>query len=451
MKLRIQNLPLLFASALLVVAAGCSEDPSGAGNDDDASSFDGDPGDSSDDVEEDLRDDDGDTVGDAPQDTGDDAPDDTAEDIDVESDAGGVPDGTDATDPGDASDSGDTEDDAAPDASDTADSTDTVDSADSADSTEASPDVEPDVPGPQVDPYAVGDHTVTVYTYAIDVGAPGGGFGGGGGEIDVDIYLPQGAQEAPVLVFAPGFQINADSFAWVGEHLGSHGYAVLIPTFGDSAFSAFDHSDLADYIIKIIDWVVSENTLVGLFGGHADLTRIAAGGHSRGGKATILAATRDSRIRASFNLDPVDVPPPNGIPIGPPPTPTPENPSVTPELMGSFTIPGAFVGSTLGGDGALGAACAPVDDNYQQYYDHAAGARVVYLPPDSGHNDFADPVPILVSFACAAGGDASGLRSWAGATMLSFYKLLLEGDTRYRPWVDGAAVPGGTTVTSDRF
>lgn len=239
----------------------------------------------------------------------------------------------------------------------------------------------------------------------------------------VDSSSPDVAGPVPAVVLAPGFQLDGASFELYGAHLASHGIAVLIPTFGDSFFSPITHSTLADRFVAMIDWLAADPRF--------DPDRLGAAGHSRGGKVAILATTRSDAIKATFGLDPVDTA------GGPGARPSPENPSVTPELMAGVRVPFAVLGSAYGGTSAsaFAPACAPVEDNYQAYARAATAAPALYewLAPASGHTDFADPLPFLLSLACQAGDDPAATRALAKARLVAFFKRHLEGDLRYQP------------------
>jgi hypothetical protein len=170
--------------------------------------------------------------------------------------------------------------------------------------------------------------------------------------------------------------------------------------------------------------------MVGELSGKAevDASAIGVGGHSRGGKATILATTRDARIKATFGIDPVDA-------VGPGQSPSPENPSVTPELMGLVKVPLGLIGSEYGGTGTFPGApiCAPTADNYSAYATAATAASALHtwLIPKSGHNDFADPLPGLASLACVPGDDPTVTRARVKTLATAFFKRYLAGDRRY--------------------
>ena len=258
------------------------------------------------------------------------------------------------------------------------------------------------------------------------------------GALNVSFYYPETDGTYPLVVFAPGFQLTAPQFGWVGEHLASHGYAVLIPTFGDNAFAAFDHVDLAAAMSSLLDEGLSET---GIFNGQVDPEQLAMGGHSRGGKSAILAAINDPRVKAVITLDPVDT---VGGPIS---FPSPENPSVTPELMGGLTVPTGFVGAGKGKEGF--AACAPEEDNYHAYFVEAPSPSYEWLLPDAGHNDFAQNLGFLEATLCPSGGSPETVQSFSRGVMAAFLNVYLLGETAGEPWLQGDKVPS-TVLTASK-
>jgi hypothetical protein len=310
------------------------------------------------------------------------------------------------------------EDDAAGDATTTPDDGPAPgDAADEGDATSPDPDIAADTTPPEapVDPTVEGPWPLAQEALEVD------GF-------EVALFVPTASVTVPAVVLAPGFQLDGDAFFGFARHLASHGVAVLVPTFGDGIFSAIDHADLSDAVIAMVDALAGDPRF--------DPERLGAGGHSRGGKVALLAATRDGRIRASFNLDPVDA-------TGPGVRVDEDNPSVAPELMGNLAIPLGFVGTTRGGRTTLpGApACAPSGENYAAYAGAAPTPPFVAVPPESGHNDFADPLPLLLRLACAAGQDPAAVRGAAKTWMTAFYRLHLAGDARYAPWLANPPAP----------
>ncbi|TVQ98242.1 MAG: hypothetical protein EA398_13550, partial [Deltaproteobacteria bacterium] len=266
---------------------------------------------------------------------------------------------------------------------------------------------------------------------------------------DVLAYWPQESPPTrrPVVIFEHGFQLAASDFSRYGEVLAEHGFVAILPSTKDSGGlipSSRDHNLLADDLSFVIDWVLSQGEdAASPLRGRIDPCRIGAGGHSRGGKAAIWAAINDDRVLASWNLDPVDAPPqgPGGI--------AGTSPAVAPELMVGFTIPGFFVGTGLGpqGGGALSPACAPADENWSKFFESAAGPVSAFVLTQHGHNDFVERchgqsggfIPNECT-VCPAGEDEAWAVRFTSLHQVAFYKVYLEGDATYRPWLDGEPV-----------
>ena len=212
---------------------------------------------------------------------------------------------------------------------------------------------------------------------------------------------------------------------------------VLIPTFGDSILAAIDHADLAMALRSLVDIATGVDSPLSV---PVDSNLVALGGHSRGGKVAILAAIQDSRVGAVFAMDPVDTA------GGPGAQPSPQNPSVTPELMGSLSIPIGIIGAGLGGTGLF--PCAPPAENYAAYYAETASPAYQWLLPDAGHNDFAEGLSIFLATACQGGGEPEEVQGFSGSTLIAFlHKHLLNQDGG-DPWLTGEFVPESVLTSS---
>ena len=301
--------------------------------------------------------------------------------------------------------------------------------ADTTPAPDTTPDVEDDVPTvppgqlPSFDDFPAPLFTASVTTVrAVTIN---------GFRTDVDLHLPQGAEgPLPVVVINHGFQLSKNDFLPFGERLAQYGFIGVLANFDNNAFRPRNHSTLADDVVALITWIIAENERAGSpLQGRVDAGRIGAGGHSRGGKQAILAATRDPRIRASFNMDPVDSNPPIGGGAV----------SVTPEEMPRFTIPGVFVGTGKGAQGLQ--ACAPPADNYDQYYRNSPGSSWRILIPNAGHNDFVTSCQqagfSLACSACPRGDEPLWNARYTAYAMVAFYRTFLVGDASYRTWLDG--------------
>lgn len=213
------------------------------------------------------------------------------------------------------------------------------------------------------------------------------------------IYLPSGEGPYPVLVFNHGFQLGTDLYASYGTHLASWGFVVVMPQMPGGLLGGPSHAELSQYLVKVLDWVQSGASALQ---GKADAKRIGLAGHSMGGKISMLTATADPRPAAVFGVDPVDAVS-NPMPVSPE-----DYPSVTPELMHLVTVPVGLVGETTNGacSGFMCQACAPEEDNFHQYYEHASGPAIEIEVLGANHVSFLDdPACGLTCSVCPAGTD----------------------------------------------
>ena len=294
------------------------------------------------------------------------------------------------------------------------------------------------VAGPEdvVDPIAAGAWAVSQSSIQVP--------GISGESFDALLFVPEGQEPVPAVVFLPGFMLGGEQFASTGQHIASHGFLVLVPSFGDSVLAPIDHADLASHVSAMLDWLQAESGLPdGALTGRLKVGPVGTAGHSRGGKAALLTAIQDARVGAVYTMDPVDS---AGGPLGG--QPDAKNPSVTPELMGGLTVPAGFFGAGRGGNGAQ--PCAPVADNHQAYYDHADAAQVAYhhVVETAGHMDFTDDGGGLFGAFCDQGDDPAGTRADAAGMTVAFFRRHLEGEEGYASWLAGELVPASITWTS---
>jgi predicted dienelactone hydrolase len=223
-----------------------------------------------------------------------------------------------------------------------------------------------------------------------------------------------------------------------GEHLASYGYVVAMRNN-----YVVSHVGLANSTSAIIDWVQDQEAQPGsLFHGKMDFSHIGASGHSMGGKISLLTAYDDDRIKAVADIDPVDTSP----------LPTPEFPSVTPELMPDIHIPTLLIGSSDGGQ------CAPASDNYHQYFLYANEPSIEIEIEHSGHVTFCDLPDEIINAAAiicpTGGGDFEQIRMLASRYVTAFYKVLFDGEAGYSYYLtgDGMAsdVADGLVVTDHK-
>jgi hypothetical protein len=257
--------------------------------------------------------------------------------------------------------------------------------------------------------------------------------------VALTLYLPQAAGPFPVVVFHHGFQLDAALYASVGEHLAGWGYVVVLPQMPGGLIGGPNHTDLKEHLITLLDWIEAEAAGTGgAFGGKADATLIGLAGHSMGGKIAMLAATEDSRPLAIFGVDPVDA---AGGPLA---VSAADYPSVTPELMDQLTVPIGLMGETTNAtsSGIMGQACAPEDDNFHQYYEHATSPAIEIDVIGASHMSFLDdPDCGMLCSVCPSGtDDTATTRLLMRRYMTAFFHVFLRGEDSYRLYLTGAAM-----------
>ncbi|MGB0591503.1 MAG: alpha/beta hydrolase family protein [Myxococcota bacterium] len=298
---------------------------------------------------------------------------------------------------------------------------------------------EPDGPGEVVpepeptspsDPSEAGEFGVEVMTHTETLETAGGAE-----DVLMVIYMPEGDGPFPVVVFTHGFQLAPADYASYGEHLASWGYVAILPQFPGGLFGGPTHVDLGNYLAALLDWVEADTVVLS---GKVDATRIGLAGHSMGGKISLLLASEDDRPMAVFGVDPVDA---AGGPI---PMPEADYPSVTPERMDSITVPLGLLGETTNGasEGVFGQACAPAEDNFQAYFDHAESPAIVIDVLGASHMSFLDnPECGLACFACPSGtDDPATSRMLAQRYMVAFFNVFVQGNTGYMDYLTGDAM-----------
>ena len=255
------------------------------------------------------------------------------------------------------------------------------------------------------------------------------------GDIALTIVRPNGLGPFPVVLFLHGFQLSPSDYTSYGERLASFGYVVVMPHFPGSLFSSPTHAELLTATQHLLDWLESANAAGGALEGAVDLSAIGIAGHSMGGKISYLTASADARIKAIFGVDAVDA---GGGPLGGSAT---DYPSVAPERMGDIHVPFVSLGETTNGSGGgFGMACAPSDQNFEQYFAAAASPALKVDVLGASHMSFLDnPSCGFTCSACPSGtDDPATSRALAQKYMVAFFERTLRHDERYARWLTGA-------------
>ena len=253
-----------------------------------------------------------------------------------------------------------------------------------------------------------------------------------GTTIDLDVYLPAGAGPYPVVVFHHGFQLNGGNYVSYAEHLTSWGYVVVVPSMPGLLTT---HVTLNGYLSAVLDWI--QDNASSSLQGKADPEKLGLTGHSMGGKISFMLSAEDDRPRAIFGIDPVDAA------GGPVPLSEKDYPSITPERMSDIEVPIGIVGETVNGtcSGLMCTPCAPLENNFQQYYEHAIAPVIEIDFLTANHMSFVDENCGLACAACPAGSDdPNQTRRLTRRYMTAFFNLFLKDEPDYGVYLTGAAM-----------
>jgi hypothetical protein len=178
----------------------------------------------------------------------------------------------------------------------------------------------------------------------------------------------------------------------------------------------------------VITWATSEAP----FAASVDATRIGVAGHSLGGKLSTLITMDDDRIDALYAIDPVDGDP---SPLGG--GGSRDRPDLVPARGSEITVPAGFAGETTNGmsSGGFGSmACAPSEQNFQQFYAAATAAPWAAQWDITGadHMDFLDdPDCGFTCSVCPDGPADDATVLGTNRTLLTaFFRRHLAGDAR---------------------
>lgn len=245
------------------------------------------------------------------------------------------------------------------------------------------------------------------------------------------VYPTRGPEKGPypIVVFGHGFQIPVSQYDGYLEHLASFGYVALTADYPDPLNGPVNNINDGKDLAAGLDWALGNATVKSL----VDIERAGVMGHSRGGKAAVLAALEDSRFKAVYGVDPVDASPPVSISCDP----VTQCPTAYLELP-SLHLPTLFVGETLDSMGAL--ACAPASGNYAVFYAHAISPSIKVTVNGASHMSFvADPTAcgIVCELCEPPTATQSTVLDLAYAYAVAFFERNLRGNAAYDTYLTG--------------
>jgi len=248
-------------------------------------------------------------------------------------------------------------------------------------------------------------------------------------EIMLALPVKGDAEAAPLVILSHGFLLEGSEYTSYGLHLASHGLAVALPTYRMSLLDA-DHRRLAEQLRLVIDHLAQEAD-TGSLSGSVDASQLGLAGHSLGGKLSFMVAAQSAFPAAVAGIDPVD----GG---GPGIASDERFPAVVPEKVAALPIPILLIGAELGGQVRFGQACAPLDRNYQRFFEAATGNAVEVTQLGAGHMQYLDdPDCGLACLVCVQGSARSEeIRLSAQAYLTAFFVGHLEDRAEALTWLE---------------
>lgn len=259
-----------------------------------------------------------------------------------------------------------------------------------------------------------GPATVTMVARTIDLG--------GFTLVDLDVYLPSTPGPRPVVSLSPGLLQPREAYRPYGERLASHGVIVVVRS--DPGVLT-DTQTLADDIVTIgTSWLAAENVddSSPLYG-RVDQGRLGLAGHSRGGKASLVAAEQglhDVAV-AWFGLDPVDAAEFSGG-------------AMARDALPDLGMPTGFFGAEVT------SSCSPAGDNYHVLFSVAPSPSVELVGLGAGHTQLQDQDYCVGCAACSPDGnaDSGAVLALAVRYLTAFFARELLDDATVGAGLDGA-------------
>jgi pimeloyl-ACP methyl ester carboxylesterase len=281
--------------------------------------------------------------------------------------------------------------------------------------------VKPDGGGVSVDPGLPGPRKTV--SFDIQVAVTGGNTQGTViGPSDDGATISLRGAPFPTVVLSPGFFQDRKKYQSYGQRLASYGIVTVLQKVPNE----FDHAKYRDNTIELIDWLLKPSSPAGdKVKGRVDGSRLGLAGHSLGGKVSILAAAKDTRVKALFAIDPVDLnTPPSAPEIG--------------KIHLPASLPIGFLGETTNKTGAF-MPCAPAGSNFEALYDKASPPAFAINFLGAAHLDFTDMCDAGCASLCPGGtAPRDRTNSLAIKYATAYFLWGLGGDSAVHKYLDGS-------------
>ncbi|KAK7345905.1 hypothetical protein VNO77_16521 [Canavalia gladiata] len=245
------------------------------------------------------------------------------------------------------------------------------------------------------------------------------------------IATPLEAGEFSLLLFLHGYLLYNSFYSQLIQHIASHGFIVIAPQLYTVAGP--DASDEIHSVAAITNWLCEGLCKFLPPNVTPNFSKLALGGHSRGGKTAFALALRKLNITtnlkfsALIGVDPVD-----GMDKG---KQTP--PPVLSHVPHSFDFDMAVmvVGSGLGEvkRNPLFPPCAPKGVNHENFFSECKKPAWYFVAKDYGHSDMLDDdtkgIRGKATYClCKNGESRKPMRRFVGGVIVAFLKAHLHDD-----------------------
>lgn len=221
---------------------------------------------------------------------------------------------------------------------------------------------------------------------------------------------PVAAGTHPGLAFGHGFFQDISQYQSLLKHYASWGFITVAPKSQGGLFPS--HSAFADDLNAALTWLTAQNTTSGSrFAGAVNTAHLGTSGHSMGGGAALLAASRNSAVRSVSTLAAAET-----------------NPSAV-TASGTLGIPAQYVGGSAD-------SIAGVADNQRKMFDAKSAPTQLRVITGGFHCGFEDSS----GFGCDSGTITRAAQQKLTQGVTTAYLLYtLDGDSSLYDQVWGSA------------
>ncbi|CAL9116516.1 chlorophyllase-2-like [Musa acuminata AAA Group] len=246
------------------------------------------------------------------------------------------------------------------------------------------------------------------------------------------VASPTEEGEYPTLVFLHGYLLYNSFYSQLLRHVASHGFIIVAPQLYSVAGP--DCGAEIQSAAAVVEWLA--DGLIHVLPEHvrSDLSKLAIGGHSRGGKVAFALALGHAKTTLEFSAL-IGVGPVDGMEKG-----KQTRPPILTYVPHSFDLKMAalVIGSGLGElkKSPLFPACAPKGVNHQDFFDECRPPAYHFVAKEYGHQDMLDDETSGVRgkatyCLCKKGPSRKPMRAFVGGAMVAFMKSYLEDDTQF--------------------